>query len=78
MDIYTGEVLMMISVPSYNPNIFLNEAVSAKEFEELFSNPLHPFINKAIEGLYAPGSTFKTMSALAGLTDGKITANSGV
>ena len=75
MDIYTGEVLMMISVPSYNPNIFLNEAISAKEFEELFSNPLHPFINKAIEGLYAPGSTFKTMSALAGLTDGKINAN---
>ena len=78
MDIYNGDVLMMISVPSYNPNIFLDEDMSAKEFEKLFSNPRHPFINKAIEGLYAPGSTFKMMTALAALSDGKINANTKI
>ena len=78
MDIYNGDVLMMISVPSYNPNIFVNEDISAKEFEKLFSNPRHPFMNKAIEGLYAPGSTFKMMTALAALADGKLTANTRI
>lgn len=78
MDIYTGEILMMISVPAYNPNIFTDENMSAKEFEKLFSNPRHPFINKAIEGLYAPGSTFKPMTALAALADGKLTANTKI
>ncbi len=73
MDIYTGEVLMMISVPSYNPNIFLNDTLSNSDFENLFNNIRHPFINKAIEGLYAPGSTFKPITALAALSDGKIT-----
>ncbi len=78
MDIYNGDILMMISVPSYNPNIFLDEDVSAKKFEKLFTNPRHPFINKAIEGLYSPGSTFKMMTALAALADGKLNANTRI
>ncbi len=72
MDIYNGDILMMISVPTYNPNIFLSEDKSAEEFNKLLNNPRHPFINKAIEGLYAPGSTFKMMTALAALHEGKI------
>lgn len=78
MDIYNGDILMMISVPSYNPNIFLDEDVSAAEFQKLFTNPRHPFINKAIEGLYAPGSTFKMITALAALADGKLTSNTRI
>ena len=78
MDIFTGDVLMMISVPTYNPNIFLSEDNSAEEFNKLLTNPRHPFINKAIEGLYAPGSTFKMMSALAALSEGKITPSTRI
>ena len=73
MDIYNGDILMMISVPTYNPNIFLSEDTSTDEFRKLITNPRHPFMNKAIEGLYAPGSTFKMMTALSALQDGKIT-----
>ncbi len=78
MDIFTGDVLMMISVPTYNPNIFLAEDNSAEEFNKLLLNPRNPFMNKAIEGLYAPGSTFKMISALAALTEGKITPNTKI
>jgi penicillin-binding protein 2 len=75
MDIYTGDVLMMISVPAYNPNIFQNEEQAAEEFKKLLNNKYFPFVNKSIEGLYAPGSTFKMMVALAALADGKINPN---
>lgn len=78
MDIYNGDVLMMISVPTYNPNIFLSEDASADDFKKLITNPRHPFMNKAIEGLYAPGSTFKMITALAALQDGKITPNTKI
>ena len=78
MDIYNGDVLMMISVPTYNPNIFLSEDASTDDFKKLITNPRHPFMNKAIEGLYAPGSTFKMITALAALQDGKITPNTKI
>ena len=78
MDIYNGDILMMISVPTYNPNIFLSEDASADDFKKLITNPRHPFMNKAIEGLYAPGSTFKMITALAALQDGKITPNTKI
>lgn len=78
MDIFTGDVLMMISVPTYNPNIFLSEDNSAEEFSKLLTNPRYPFMNKAIEGLYAPGSTFKMITALTALTEGKITPSTRI
>lgn len=78
MDIYNGDILMMISVPTYNPNIFVSEENSVEEFKKLITNPRHPFVNKSIEGLYAPGSTFKMITALAALNEGKITANTKV
>ncbi|MDR2098747.1 MAG: penicillin-binding protein 2 [Rickettsiales bacterium] len=75
MDIYTGDVLLMISVPAYNPNIFQNEEQAAEEFKKLLNNKYFPFVNKSIEGLYSPGSTFKMMTAMAALADGKINPN---
>ncbi|MDR1476826.1 MAG: penicillin-binding protein 2 [Rickettsiales bacterium] len=72
MDIYTGDVLCMVSVPAYDPNIFQNDETVADEFKKLLANPRHPFINKSVEGMYAPGSTFKIMTALAALADGKL------
>ena len=75
MDIYSGDVLCMVSVPAFDPNIFQNDETVADEFKKLLNNPRYPFINKSVEGLYAPGSTFKMMTALAALADGRISAS---
>lgn len=59
----TGEILSMVSLPSYDPSK-VNEALVAGN---------SPILNRAIAGLYPPGSTFKIASSLAGLSSGKIT-----
>src|SRR5262249_8764445 len=72
MDIYTGEMLVRTSNPSYDPHVFARGATPA-EWKELSSDPRNPLINKSIAGRYSPGSTFKTVTALAGLEHGVIT-----
>ncbi len=72
MDIHTGEVLVMASTPSFDPNAF-NRGLTADEWKDLTTNPRSPLTNKAIAGQYAPGSTFKTMVSLAALESGTIT-----
>ena len=74
MDIYTGEVLCLVSHPSYDPNLF-NTEPNEKKFLKLINNKYYPFMNKAIEGLYAPGSTFKPIVLLTGLENNDITYN---
>lgn len=69
MDVQNGDVLALSSVPSYDPNAF-NVGLSIKQWNDLVNDPLHPLTNKAIAGLYAPGSTFKMMVALAALQAG--------
>lgn len=64
----TGEILAMVSSPSFDPNMFI-EAVPVKYWNELVRNPKKPLLNKAIQGLYPPGSTFKIITALAGLEE---------
>ena len=64
MDVTTGDILTMISMPAYDPNTF-STRVSAKLWAELQADDHHPLINKSAQGLYPPGSTFKTMTALA-------------
>jgi len=64
MDIENGDVLALASVPSYDPNAF-NIGLTVKQWNDLVNDPLHPLTNKAVSGLYAPGSTFKMMVALA-------------
>ncbi|MCB4820686.1 penicillin-binding protein 2 [Roseicella aerolata] len=66
LDARNGEVLAMASQPSFDPNIF-NAGVSAQQWREWTRNRATPLINKATNGLYAPGSTFKMIVALAGL-----------
>jgi penicillin-binding protein 2 len=61
-----GEVLAMASQPSFDPNIF-NSGVSAAQWRQWTANRSTPLINKATNGLYAPGSTFKMVVALAAL-----------
>ncbi len=70
----TGEILAMVSTPSFDPNMFV-EGVPAKYWAELINNPRNPLLNKAIQGLYPPGSTFKIITALAGLEEGLISAD---
>ncbi len=72
MDIHTGELLVMASTPSYDPNAF-NRGLTSAEWKDLISNPRAPLSNKAIAGQFAPGSTFKMLVALAALEAGTIT-----
>ena len=71
MDIHTGEVLVMASTPSYDPNAF-NRGLTQREWNALSSDPRAPMTNKAISGQYSPGSTFKMVVALAALEQGAI------
>jgi penicillin-binding protein 2 len=68
----TGEVLAMASSPAFDPSSF-NRRLSAKEWNALFNDPLKPFQNRAIQGQYPPGSTYKIITALAGLEEKVIT-----
>jgi penicillin-binding protein 2 len=74
MDVHTGEVLTLVSSPSFDPNAF-NRGLSRSEWKALASNPRTPLNNKAIAGQYAPGSTFKMVVALAALEKGIVTPN---
>jgi penicillin-binding protein 2 len=69
MDVHNGDVLALVSVPSYDPNAF-SEGISAREWQALVTNPYGPLTNKAVAGQYSPGSTFKMAVALAGLENG--------
>jgi penicillin-binding protein 2 len=77
VDVRTGAVLALASVPSFDPTAFHN-GISRDLWKELRDNPRTPLVNKCIRGQYPPGSTFKMMTALAGLEEGAISAASGV
>jgi len=72
VDPNNGNVLAMVSVPSFDPNKFI-PSIKAKDWEALRKDPAHPLVNRAISGL-PPGSTFKLITALAGLRKG-LTSN---
>jgi penicillin-binding protein 2 len=72
IDIHSGDVLALVSTPSFNPDSF-NKGLSNEEWRELVSDPRKPLIDKAIAGQYPPGSTFKMMVALAALEGGVLT-----
>jgi len=72
MDILTGDVIVMASTPSFDPNSF-NRGLSNDEWKELTTNPRSPLTNKVIAGQFAPGSTFKLVTALAALESRDIT-----
>ncbi|MDB5411771.1 MAG: mrdA [Rubritepida sp.] len=66
MNARNGEVLAMVSQPSFDPNIF-NSGVSGAQWRQWTANRATPLINKTTNGLYAPGSTFKMVVAMAAL-----------
>ncbi|OLC04487.1 MAG: penicillin-binding protein 2 [Actinobacteria bacterium 13_2_20CM_2_66_6] len=73
IDPRTGEVLAMVSLPGYDTNLFTH-GISQADYDRLLKDPQKPLLNRAIAGQYAPGSTFKMVTATAGLQEGKITA----
>lgn len=72
MNVNTGEVLSMASYPSYEPQWFVGTLQSDK-WDYMNDNETHPLLNKTIQGTYEPGSTFKMITAIAGLETGAIT-----
>ncbi len=69
IDPRTGEVLAMVSRPTFDPNQFAIR-IHRAEWNKLLTDPEHPLLNKAIQAQLAPGSTFKLIEAIAGLQEG--------
>jgi penicillin-binding protein 2 len=69
LDCRTGDILALASMPAYDPNNF-TDGISQNEWRMLSEDERHPLINKALNGLYPPGSTFKPMVAMALLQAG--------
>jgi penicillin-binding protein 2 len=78
IDIEKHQLTAMVSAPSFNPEIFNNEALKKQLWEKLATDETHPLINKGISGLYSPGSTFKVVVALAALELGIIDKNTTI
>ena len=68
LDPNNGDILAIASVPSFDPNVFI-PSISLKDWQVLLKDPAVPLVNRAVSG-FPPGSTFKIVTALAGLTKG--------
>ena len=66
MDIFTGDIVAIVSSPTFDPNKFVH-GISSKDWQELIKNKKKPLINKPLAGLYPPGSTIKPIVALSAL-----------
>lgn len=73
----TGGVLALVSMPNYDPNLFV-DGISTADWEALNHSPDRPMLNRALAGTYPPGSTFKPFMALAALTLGKRRAEQAI
>jgi len=74
LDPRTGEVLVLVSAPSYDSNLFARR-LDQSEWNALTEAPRDPLQNRAIQNVYAPGSVFKIVMAIAGLMDGTMAKN---
>jgi penicillin-binding protein 2 len=74
MDVNSGEILSFVSNPGFDPALFAGKMPPSK-WNEYLEDIRHPLENKALKGQYPPGSTFKIVTALAGLEQGIINAN---
>ncbi len=71
LDPRNGEVLAMVSSPEFNPNVY-SKRFTPDTWKLISSNPFKVELNRSIQGLYSPGSVFKTVMAMAGLAEGVI------
>jgi penicillin-binding protein 2 len=76
LDPRTGDVLAMVSRPAFDPNIFAR--LRQADWNAVINDPGKPMLNRAIQGTYAPGSTFKPLIAIAGLETGELTESETV
>jgi len=77
LDVNSGEVLAFASNPGFDPALFTGRLPPDK-WKEYLDDQRHPLENKALKGMYPPGSTFKIITALAGLEEGLVDAHTGV
>jgi penicillin-binding protein 2 len=77
MNPQTGEILALVSLPSYDNNLFA-KGISNKDFKALITNKNKPLTNHAVQAHYPPGSTYKLVAGTGGLQDRKITATTKV
>ncbi|PKO38384.1 MAG: penicillin-binding protein 2 [Betaproteobacteria bacterium HGW-Betaproteobacteria-4] len=77
IDPTTGGILALVSTPTYDPNLFV-DGITPDNWKELNEHPSRPMINRAINGAYPPGSTFKPFMALAALEMGKRTPHQAI
>lgn len=77
LDPRNGEVLALASVPTFDPNLFI-DGISQKDYTSLQDDPGRPLFNRALQGTYPPGSTIKPMVGIAGLAEGVVTPGSRV
>lgn len=77
LDPRSGAVLAMVSVPSFDNNLFA-KGISTEDYANLANNEDKPMFNRAVSGEYAPGSTFKPVMASAALTEGVIDKNTQI
>jgi penicillin-binding protein 2 len=71
----TGEILAIISAPSYDPNLFVGVKERARNYPVLNTDSTLPLFNRALQAMYPPGSTFKLIDALIGQDEGVATRN---
>jgi penicillin-binding protein 2 len=74
MDVGSGDILAFVSNPGFDPALFTGK-MSPKQWQTYLNDKRHPLENKALKGQYPPGSTFKVITALAGLQAGLIDQN---
>ena len=77
MEVNTGRLLALASAPVLQLDEFVG-GISQKAWQGMLDNPLHPLINKVVQGQYPPGSTYKPVTAFAGLAEGVITPDTTV
>ena len=72
MRVDNGQILSMVSLPSYDNNLF-STGISQSNFDKLNTDPTLPMFNRAVGGAYPPGSTYKMITASAALQEGVVT-----
>ena len=77
VDVRTGEVLSLVSLPAYDNNLFTHK-VEGNELVQLLDDPRKPLVNHAIAEMYPPGSTFKQITGIAALQEGIATAKTTI
>jgi penicillin-binding protein 2 len=71
LDVHTGAILAMVSTPAFDPNVFAR-GIKADEWRALIKDQQRPLSNRATQGQYPPGSTFKIIMSIAGLEEGVV------